>query len=84
MPDPYPPSEFGGKTGPNGFQPVPPHVMTASEKLRALYTTGDESGQSSLDDGDAFTGMLPEDEQRAIRAAQGAFEKGEYDPFKAV
>jgi len=84
VPDPYPPSEFGGKSGPNGFQPVPPAVMSANDKLRALYTTGSETGTEPLDGGVAFTGLLPEAEQRAIREAEGVFEKGQYDPFKEV
>ena len=52
------PSEFGGSAKPNGFQRN--HQLTASEKLRSVYTTGDETGLKPLDEeGAAFTGLLP-------------------------
>lgn len=82
MSDQGPASEYGGKTGANGFQPVPPHVMTASEKLRSIYTTGTESGTEPLDGGVAFAGLLPESEQRAIREAEGVLDKGQLDVFE--
>lgn len=85
MSDTGEPSEFGGKVGANGFQPTPPHVPEAFEKLRSIYTTGDDSLRSPLDtEGVAFTGLLPESEQRRIRAEQGLFEKGQEDVFKAT
>lgn len=83
MPDPYPPSEFGGKTGANGFQPTPPHVPTADEKLRSVYTTGDDSLTRELEP-EAFEGLLPLDEQIKKRKDQGLFVKGEEDVFKAT
>lgn len=85
MPDPYPPSEFGGKTGANGFQPTPPHVPEAFEKLRSIYTTGDDSLTKPLDTEHAvMQGLLPEKEQRRIREEQGLFEVGQEDVFKAT
>jgi len=70
-------SEFGGKVQRNRVQP-PPHVPTPSERLMLMYTTGDESGTLDPDkNGDVFAGFLPEEEQRAIRAAEGALDKGQ-------
>lgn len=80
MSDTGPPSEFGGKTNHLGIQPHP-HPPTAEEKLRAVYQTGDElegaDGVYLARDEAAFQGLLPEAEQRAIREAEGVFEKGE-------
>jgi len=82
MSDSYPPSEFGGKTNHLGIQPHP-HSPTAAEKLRAIYQTGDETeglGGSYLprdENNEAFLGLLPEDEQRALLEAEGKFKKGE-------
>lgn len=83
IPDPYPPSEFGGKTMPNGVQP-PPHKPTAAEQWRLGHQTGDTTGNSPIDDGAAWEGLLPEDEQEKLRRQAGAFDKGQYDPFKDV
>jgi hypothetical protein len=43
-----------------------------------LYTTGDDSGLSNPDDGEAFAGMLPYEEQYALRLNEGVLEKGQY------
>lgn len=54
MPDPYKPSEFGGKPLKNGIQPpvapsgLPGHTPTASEKLRLLRTTAQENDQTVI------------------------------------
>lgn len=76
MPDPYPPSEFGGKGRRNRTQPAP-HEPTASEKLMLTYTTGDDTGESNPDGGEVFAGLLPEAEQRALRQQAGDLKKGE-------
>jgi hypothetical protein len=78
MPDALgPASEFGGKVQRNRVQPLP-HVPTPSERLMLMYTTGDESGLTDPDpNNDVFAGMLPEEEQRAIRQAEGVLEKGQ-------
>jgi hypothetical protein len=83
VPDPYPPSEFGGKTQPNGVQP-PPHSPEWYERVRLGHQTGDETGKTALDDGSAWQGLLPLDEQTELRRRAGDLEKGEYDPFKEV
>lgn len=73
-----PPSEFGGKVqGPNGIQPLP-HQLTASEKLRLGYRTGQDEDRNARPDGaTAFNGLLPEDIQRALREEAGDMEKGQ-------
>ena len=75
-----PPSEFGGSDTSfrHGIQPIP-HTPTASEKLRLLYQTGSETGNPEFQDteGAAFAGLLPYEVQRAIREAEGVFEKGQ-------
>lgn len=78
MPDALgPASEFGGKVQKNRVQP-PPHVPSPSERLMLLYTTGDESGRSNPDpNSDIMMGLLPEDEQRAIRKAEGVLDVGQ-------
>lgn len=77
MPDTLgPASEFGGKVQKNGVQP-PPHVPTPSERLMLLYRTGDESGMTNQDAGEAMEGLLPVAEQTAIRKAEGVLEKGQ-------
>lgn len=78
MPDPYPPSEFGGKTNDLGIQPSP-HVPTSAEKLSLIYRTGDPEGSGLIpaDDGEAFSGLLPADVQRAIREQAGHLDKGQ-------
>lgn len=57
-------SEFGGRvTSRNRVQPrMTPtgkagHVPTPSEELMLTYTTGDPTGLSDPDDGQAFTGL---------------------------
>src|SRR5215218_9347052 len=82
MPDNIgPASEFGGKVRANRVQPLP-HVPDPSERLMLLYTTGDESGISMPDKGEAWGGLLPYEEQYAIRLAEGVFEKGQvYQEF---
>lgn len=78
MPDALgPASEFGGKVQRNRVQP-PPHVPTPSERLMLMYTTGDESGLTDPDpNNDVFLGFLPEEEQRALRQAEGHLDKGQ-------
>lgn len=77
MPDNIgPASEFGGKVQKNRIQPLP-HTPDPSERLMLLYTTGDESGISMPDNDEAFSGLLPYEEQYAKRAAEGAFDKGQ-------
>lgn len=50
-----------------------------------LYTTGDESGISMPDKGEAFEGLLPAPIQEQIRRDEGALEKGqEYERIKAA
>lgn len=66
MPDSLAPSEFGGKVGPTGVQPLP-HEPTASEKLMLTYRTGSEDGIVP-DDGSSFQGLLAVGEQLAIEA----------------
>jgi hypothetical protein len=70
-------SEFGGSdTGRNGVQPSP-HTPTASEKLHLLYRTGDMSGLTDPDHGEAFSGLLPLEILVPIKEAEGFFIKGE-------
>jgi hypothetical protein len=79
MADPYPPSEFGGKNDtPLGVQPHP-HALTTHELLSAIYRTGEEEPTvlSVPDAGEAFSGLLPADVQRAIRESEGALDKGQ-------
>lgn len=65
MPDKFAPSEFGGKVGKNRIQPRvapngrPGHEPTPGEELMLSYTTGDASGNSDPDNGEAFAGLLP-------------------------
>jgi hypothetical protein len=73
MPDKFPPSEFGGKGQRNTIQPpVTPrghagHSPTESERLRLQYLTGqDEDSTRDPDGGEAFTGLLPEEEAREL------------------
>lgn len=76
MPDPYKPSEFGGKVRKNRVQPLP-HIPTASEAVMLGYTTGDASGVSDPDGGEAFNGLLPEHIQRELRQQAGDLDKGQ-------
>ena len=76
------PSEFGGKVGRNRVQPSP-HIPTQSERMMLLYTTGDESGTSTPDGGEAFAGLIPLGRQIAKRKAEGVFDKGQvWDALK--
>lgn len=43
-----------------------------------LYTTGDDSGLSDPDGGEAFAGLLPYDRQYDLRLNEGVLEKGQY------
>lgn len=78
MPDPYPPSEFGGKTTDLGIQP-PPHSPTSAEKLSLIYRTGDPDGTGLVDadEGEAFSGLLPAAIQRQLREQAGHLDKGQ-------
>lgn len=79
MSDPYPPSEFGGKTNALGIQPFP-HPPDVNEKLRAIYVTGDadETGTLAPQPGrEAFQGLLTEAEQTDIAESQGLLDKGQ-------
>lgn len=70
------PSEFGGKTGRHGIQPLP-HRLTASEKLRLGYRTGQDVDRNLLGGPEAFSGLLPLDIQTALRKEAGDLEKGQ-------
>lgn len=73
------PSEFGGsRRTKTGLQPRP-HRPTASEQLRLTYLNGDPTGlvHDAPDNGESFTGLLPEPLQRAQREAEGVMKKGE-------
>lgn len=66
------PSEFGGKTQPNGIQPPRTprgqagHTMTESERLRMIYQTGqDEDSTAMPDNGEAFSGLVDIETQKA-------------------
>lgn len=86
MPDPYPPSELGGKTQRNGIQPpITPtghkgHSPTPAERLRLLSLTGqDEDSTKDPDTGEAFTGMAPLDEVLAdLPVHEKAIDAGEW------
>lgn len=53
MPDGLRPSEFGFSSKKNTLAPYP-HEPTASEKLRLVYMTGDEAGETP--DPESFVG----------------------------
>lgn len=82
MPSSNAPSEFGGRVQRNGTQPRP-HVPTPSEELTLTYRTGSPTGINPFtsrpepDNGEAFTGLLPEKVQRAIRESEGDLAKGQ-------
>ena len=85
MPDQGAASEFGGAVrGLVGVQPVPPHVLTAAEKLRLIYLTGDETGETMVPVPEVWEGLLPAEEQRKIREGEGVLEKGQLDVFDAT
>ncbi len=65
-----PPSEFGGRVRRNRIQGGT-HIPTPSEELMLTYTTGDPSGASNPDKGEAFTGLLPAKRQRELREQAG-------------
>ena len=71
-----PPSEFGGKTRRHGIQPLP-HRLTASEKLRLGYRTGQDVDRNAPAGPEAFNGLLPYDIQLALRTEAGDMEKGQ-------
>lgn len=80
MPDSFPPSEYGGKVQRNTVQPPRTprghkgHTPTASEKATLMYTTGDdEDSTKPPDNGEAFSGLLPEKEARAAMPKQEKF-----------
>lgn len=72
MPDKFAPSEFGGKVQKNRVQPSvnpvgrPGHIPTPSEEAMLTYTTGDPTGLSDPDNGEAFTGLLPYEEAKEL------------------
>lgn len=72
MPDKLAPSEFGGKAQRNRVQPpVTPdgragHTPTASEQVMLTYTTGDPTGVSDPDNGEAFSGLLPIEQAKEL------------------
>lgn len=85
MPDTGPASEFGGAVRSRvGIQPTPPHVLTADERLRLIYLTGQDTELLPPDGGLTFNGLIPEAEQRALREAEGVLEKGQYDVFDSA
>lgn len=55
------------RTAPSEYEPKRPSrsATSSTDKLRNLYTTGDESGLQPPDDGEAFSGLVP------IRRRQG-------------
>jgi len=67
MPDKLPPSEWGGRVQKNRVQPPITPAGTQghnplddpSEQVMLTYTTGDPTGLSDPDDGEAFAGLLP-------------------------
>jgi len=77
MPDALSPSEFGGKVQKNRVQPPvrpdgkPGHSPTPSEQLMLVYTTGTEDGAALPDDGEAFNGVLPLNEQIVLQKKRG-------------
>jgi hypothetical protein len=73
VPDSMPPSEMGGKVQRNTIQPpqtpsgMRGHSPTAIETQRlALHTGQDIDSTRDFDTGEAFNGLLPEVEQRAL------------------
>jgi len=76
MPDPYGPTEFGGKTGTTGIQP-PPHLPTPAEQLMLIYRTGDPTGAMADDSGENWEGLLDYDQQLEIRETEGVMDKGQ-------
>lgn len=70
------PSEFGGKVRKHGIQPLP-HPLTASEKLRLGYRTGQDIDRDAASGSEAFNGLLPYDIQLALRQEAGDMEKGQ-------
>lgn len=75
MPDPGPPSEFGGKIQPNGVMP-PPHEPTPSEQLSLGYRTGDATGRTGVVP-TVWEGLLPAKEQEELRRQAGDLDKGQ-------
>lgn len=71
-----PPSEFGGKVGKHGIQPLP-HRLTSSEMLRLGYRTGQDTDRNANAGPEAFNGLLPHDIQLALRTEAGDMEKGQ-------
>lgn len=72
MPDTHPPSEFGGKVMKNRIQPpITPagqkgHTPTPSEEVMLTYTTGDPTGLTAPDNGEAWEGLLPIDKVEPV------------------
>lgn len=71
-------TEYGGKVQKNRVQPIIPtgehglsHEPTAAEQVMLTYTTADETGASDPDDGEAFAGLVPEEERLAELKQQG-------------
>lgn len=81
MPDPYAPSEFGGKVGKNLVQPdITPtgaqgHSPSEGERLGLYYRTLDETGHSTQDV-DLWHGLLRKIDQTKLRENAGDFDKG--------
>ena len=76
MPDPYGPTEFGGKTGSTGIQ-IPPHPPNAHEKLMLIYRTGDESGAFADDSGENWDGLIDYDQKLEEMETAGLMDKGQ-------
>lgn len=71
-------SEFGGMDGPHGMDPrKPSHLLTASEKLRLMYSTGTANPAAPIDEArHAWNGTEPTRyEQPAIKKAKEALEE---------
>lgn len=79
MPDPLPPSEFGGKVQKNRIQPPATpeggagHQPSVSEQLLLMYTTGqiEDSTRDPEKLGESFQGLLTYEEQLQKRIDEG-------------
>lgn len=81
MPDPYAPSEFGGKITKNLIQPpISPagktgHTPDPGEALGLFYRTMTED-DSGVQDADYFHGLLSRIEQTKVMKNAGLLDKG--------
>lgn len=81
MPDPYAPSEFGGKILRNNIQPaISPagkqgHTPDPGEELTLFYRTM-KTDDSGVQDVDYFHGLLSRIEQTKVMKNAGLLDKG--------